>query len=42
LITLIEYNRRFDLIVEAFRTGYFSADEASAAMSELTSMVIVH
>ena len=38
MITLAEYNRRFELIVEAFRTGYFSAAEASAAMRELTGL----
>jgi hypothetical protein len=40
MITLAEYNRRFDLIVGAFQTGHFSAAEASAAMHELTSLRI--
>lgn len=40
MITLDEYNRRFDLIVGAFQTGYFTAAEASAAMHELTSIRI--
>ena len=39
-ITLAEYNRRFDLIVEAFRAGTFSAADASAAMRELTAQPI--
>lgn len=35
-ITLKEYNRRWDVIMDAFRTGRFSAAEASAAVAELT------
>jgi hypothetical protein len=38
MITLAEYNRRFDAIVEAFRVGFLSGVEASAAMRELTGM----
>lgn len=41
-ITLAEYNRRFDLIIDAFRTGHFTYNEASAAMQELTRQVIRH
>jgi len=40
MITLSEYNRRFDLIVEAFRLGHFTPAEASLAMRELTSLHI--
>lgn len=39
-ITLAEYNRRWDLIMEAFRTGHFSAREASDAVRELTQQRI--
>ena len=37
VMTLAEYNRRFDLIVEAFRTGHFTAAEATVAMRELAA-----
>jgi hypothetical protein len=37
MITSAEYNRRWELIMEAFRTGYFTRVEASAAIAELTS-----
>jgi hypothetical protein len=36
MITLHEYNRRWDLIMAAFAEGRFSAREASAAVAELT------
>jgi hypothetical protein len=39
-ITLAEYNRRFDLIVEAFRIGHLAPGEASAAMHELTRTTV--
>jgi hypothetical protein len=42
MITLQEYNRRFDLIINAFRVGYFTPSEASDAMRELTSVRIDH
>ena len=41
-ITLAEYNRRWDLIMEGFRTGKLSREEASAAVAELTSQLIWH
>ncbi len=37
MITLVEYNRQWDLIMAAFGSGYFSAKEASAAVRELTN-----
>jgi len=40
-MTLAEYNRRWDLIMEAFRTGAFTRDEASAAVRELTAARII-
>ena len=39
-ITLAEYNRRWDLIMEAFRAGKFTASEASDAIAELTSQQV--
>lgn len=39
-ITLKEYNRRFDLIIDAFRTGYLNRQQASDAMRELTNHTI--
>lgn len=39
-ITLVEYNRRFDLIMHAFQTGHLSAIQASLAMHELTRLRI--
>jgi hypothetical protein len=42
VITLPEYNRRWELIMEAFRAGRFSQREASDAVRELTSIGIAH
>lgn len=42
MITLAEYNRRWDLIMAAFRSGYLSRAEASAAITELTCQRIKH
>lgn len=39
-ITLAEYNRRWDLIMFAFLTGYFTAQEASDAIRELANQLI--
>lgn len=33
---IAEYDRRWNLIMEAFRLGYFTAKEASEAVRELT------
>jgi hypothetical protein len=41
-ITLAEYNRRWDLIMEAFRQGIFTRDDASAAVRDLTRTGIDH
>jgi hypothetical protein len=34
-ITLAEYNRRWDLIMEAYRSGHLTRGEASDAVQEL-------
>lgn len=36
-MSVTEYDRRFDLIMECFASGYFTATEASAAIAELTA-----
>jgi hypothetical protein len=42
MITLQEYHRRWDVIIEAFRAGVFSPLEASQAMADLTQTRINH
>jgi ribulose bisphosphate carboxylase small subunit len=42
MITLTEYNRRFELILSWFNAGQLTAQEASDAMRELTACVINH
>lgn len=42
MITLAEYNRRWDLIMNAFCTGRFTYYDASAAIAELTALRINH
>lgn len=39
-ITLAEYNRRWDLIMRAFVNGYFTPEQASAAVRELTQQIV--
>ena len=41
-ITLAEYNRRFDIIIEAFRAGTLDAREANEAMDELSKQLVYH
>lgn len=42
MITLADYNARFEAITEAHRTGKLTPAESSAAMKELTSLRIAH
>jgi hypothetical protein len=39
-ITLREYNRRFDMIMQAYQAGFLTPSEASDAMRELTTLTI--
>lgn len=40
-ITLFEYNRRFEMIVQAFRAGYLNRYEAIDAIKELSNYEII-
>jgi len=39
-ITLAEYNRRWDMIMQAFQAGYLTREQAIDAVKELTSQII--
>jgi predicted RNA-binding protein associated with RNAse of E/G family len=41
-MSLAEYNRRWDMLMEAYRTGLLSKDEASQAVRELTAVPPQH
>jgi hypothetical protein len=39
-ITLAEYNRRWDMIMQAFQAGYLTREQAIDAVREFTSHLI--
>lgn len=41
-ISLAEYNRRFDMIVQAFNAGLLTREQAIDAVKELTNQEIDH
>lgn len=41
-ITLVEYNRRWDMIMQAFHAGFLNRWEAMDAIRELTNCIIWH